>query len=83
MKLILSLLLTVLTLLAVDINHADTKELTILKGIGVKTAQKIVDYRTKHGCFGSIEDIVKVKGIGKKTLEKNRPNLEVTKCEVK
>ena len=83
MKLFLGLLLTTFTLLALDINHADTKELTTLKGVGAKTAQKIVDYRTKYGCFTSIEDLVKVKGVGKKTLEKNKTILEVKECKTK
>ena len=81
MKLFLGLLLSTLTLLALDINHADTKELTTLKGVGAKTAQNIVDYRTKYGCFTSVEDIIKVKGVGKKTLEKNKTNLEIKACQ--
>ena len=84
MKLLLSLLLLTFSLFAkVDINHADAKELTTLKGIGTKTAQNILDYRLEYGCFTKIEDIVKVKGIGAKTLEKNRDNLETSKCEAK
>ena len=81
MKLLLSLLLSTFTLLALDINHAETKELTTLKGVGAKIAQNIIDYRKEHGCFTSVEDIVKVKGVGKKTLEKNRENLEVKECK--
>jgi len=84
MKLLLSFLLLTMTLFAnVDINHANLKELTTLKGIGAKTAQNILDYREKYGCFSGIEDFVKVKGVGKKTLEKNRDNLEAKKCEEK
>ena len=84
MKFILSFLLLAITLFAnIDINHANTKALTTLKGIGTKIAQNILEYRKKHGCFLSIEDIVKVKGIGKKILEKNRAILEAKKCEIK
>lgn len=81
MKLFTLLLATALSLLALDINHADLKELQSLKGIGSKTAQNIIDYRKKYGCFSSIEDLVKVKGVGKKTLEKNSDILEAKECE--
>ena len=64
---------------AVDINHAKTKELMTLDGIGKKKARAIMSYRRKH-CFESIEEIVKVKGIGEKLLERNRGNITVKEC---
>ncbi len=48
----------------VDINSASADELASLPGIGKKTAQKIVEYRELNGRFESIEDIMKVSGIG-------------------
>jgi len=48
----------------ININTASLKELITIKGIGNKTAQKIINYR-KENKFKSIEDIMKVKGIGK------------------
>lgn len=54
----------------VNINTATEEELTLLPGIGKKTAQAIIDYREKEGKFESAEDIIKVKGVGKKTFEK-------------
>ena len=82
MKIIALLLLGISFLLAsVDINHADAKELTTLKGIGAKKAQTIISYRKEHKCFKNIEELVKVKGISTKTLEKNRANLTATKCK--
>lgn len=60
----------------VDINQADAKTIaTSLKGIGIKKAQAIVDYRNKHGQFKSADELVKIKGIGKKTIEKNRKDI--------
>lgn len=60
----------------VDINSADAKTLEKeLIGIGPKTAQAIVHYRAKHGPFRSVDDLLKVKGIGPKTLEKNRDRI--------
>ena len=82
MKIIALLLLGLSFLLAsVDINHATAKELTTLKGIGAKKAQTIVTYRKEHKCFKTVNELVKVKGISTKTLEKNRANLTVTKCK--
>ena len=82
MKIITLLLLAMSFLFAsVDINHATAKELTTLKGIGAKKAQTIVIYRKEHKCFKNIEELVKVKGVSTKTLEKNRTNLTATKCK--
>jgi competence protein ComEA len=50
----------------VNINTANLKTLTALKGIGPERAKNIIDYRTKNGNFKSIEDLKKVKGIGDK-----------------
>ena len=62
----------------VDINTADAKTLDAqLQGVGPKSAEAIVAYRTKHGPFKRAEDLDKVKGIGKKTVEKNRANIVV------
>ena len=56
-----------------NINTATVKELQTLPNIGETTAQRIVDYRTQHGDFTSVDDLQKVRGIGAKTLEKLRP----------
>ncbi len=64
----------------VDINNAPAKELTTLKGIVVKKAEAIISYREKH-CFITADELTKVKGIGKKTLEKNRENIKTGACE--
>jgi competence protein ComEA len=50
----------------VNINTADNAELETLPGIGVATAQRIVDYRAKNGAFKNIEDLKNVSGIGEK-----------------
>lgn len=57
----------------VNINSAMLKELDALPGIGKVTAQAIVDYREKNGPFKEVEELDKVRGIGKKTMEKLRP----------
>lgn len=56
-----------------NINTASAEELQTLPNIGESTAQKIVDYRTQHGDFPSVDALQNVKGIGAKTLEKLKP----------
>ena len=61
----------------IDINQADAKTLTTLKGIGKDRAVKIIEYREKNGPFEKVEDLMKVKGIGKKIFEQNKNVLSV------
>jgi len=57
----------------VDINTADAPTLaSSLRGVGESKAEAIVAYREANGAFKSADDLVKVKGIGEKTLELNR-----------
>ena len=56
-----------------NINTASAEELQTLPNIGESTAQKIVDYRTQHGNFASVDALQNVRGIGAKTLEKLKP----------
>lgn len=50
----------------ININTASATELQKLPRIGEKVAQRIIEYREKHGPFKKIEDLMKVKGIGEK-----------------
>lgn len=52
----------------IDINRADVKELMKIKGIGSVKAKNIVEYRNTYGYFKNYEDLLKVDGIGEKTL---------------
>ena len=54
----------------VDINRSSEEELTVIPGIGSKMARRIIDYRHANGPFQSTEDLIRVKGIGEKTLGK-------------
>ena len=63
----------------VNINTADAETIsTELTGIGLSKAEAIVEYRKKHGPFKSVDDLSLVKGIGEKTVEKNRRDIRVT-----
>ena len=61
----------------INLNKATAEELTQLKGIGMKYAEKIVQYRDKNGPFKTVEDLLNVQGIGPRTLEKNKGHIVV------
>lgn len=61
----------------VSINHATESELIKLKGIGVKKARAIVDYREKNGAFISLDDLANVKGIGTKIIKENQSIISI------
>ena len=60
-----------------DINTADAKELDELPQVGPSTAEKIIEYRSHHGKFRTLDELEEVPGIGPKTLEKIKPFAKV------
>src|ERR1700731_2643893 len=63
----------------VNINSATSEELQQVPGIGPVTADKILQMRKSYGVFKSADDLLAVKGLGKKRLEKMRKYLTVSK----
>lgn len=61
----------------IDLNTATLDELDTLPGIGPATAQAIVTYRTRHGRFRSVTELLEVPGIGPAKLEAVRPLVKV------
>ena len=57
----------------VNLNTATIDQLTTLPGVGRKTAELIIEYRTKSGGFKKIEELMNVKGIGETTFLKLKP----------
>jgi competence protein ComEA len=57
----------------VHLNSATLEQLDALPGVGPVTAQKIIDYRTQHGSFDSVDDLDAVPGIGPARLADLRP----------
>jgi competence protein ComEA len=63
----------------VNINAATSEELQQVPGIGPATAEKILQTRKSYGSFKSVDDLLAIKGIGKKRLDKMRKYLTVGK----
>lgn len=62
----------------VNINTADAATMAArLNGVGESKAEAIVAYREEHGAFKSVDQLAQVKGIGLKTVDKNRELLTV------
>lgn len=61
----------------VDVNTATVEQLEALKGIGPVKAGAIVQYRSENGAFSSLDELVKVPGIGEKSLAQIREQLTV------
>ncbi|MCD9087785.1 ComEA family DNA-binding protein [Stenotrophomonas sp. SY1] len=79
-SLVLALLLTVSAQATdkVDINTASAAELgRVMVNVGPSKAQAIIDHRQANGPFRSVEELALVKGIGLKTVERNRDLIEV------
>jgi competence protein ComEA len=61
----------------VNLNTATLEQLDTLDGVGPATAKKILDYRTEHGGFGSVEELDQIPGIGEKRLAALRERVRV------
>jgi len=61
----------------VNINSADAQTIAdSLNGVGLKKAEAIVAWRTENGKFTDLAGLAQVKGIGQKTVEKNKANIQ-------
>ncbi|WP_457746996.1 ComEA family DNA-binding protein [Sulfurimonas sp.] len=81
MKIFIGLIIGFSLLLAsIDINNAGKSQLMGLSGVGAKKADAIIKYR-KANCFKSVNELMKVKGLGQKFVEKNKKSIKVGKCK--
>lgn len=62
----------------IHLNTADLEELMSLPGIGEARAEAILTYRQTHGSFQSVEDLMKVDGIGENLLKKIRSRITIS-----
>jgi len=61
----------------VNINKANSAQLQSLNGIGPTKAQEIMKYRKAHGGFKSVNELLNVKGIGPKTVQKLKSQVSI------
>lgn len=61
----------------VNLNKSTVDDLVTLKGVGLKKAQAILAYRQEVGRFKSINELIKIKGIGEKVLKDNKARLTI------
>lgn len=62
----------------IDINAATPEQLaTAIRGVGIKRAQAIVEFRQANGPFSSVDDLTLVRGVGQKTVDASRDGLTV------
>lgn len=59
----------------VNLNTATSDQLDSLPGVGPVTAQKILDWRTAHGAFTAVDELLEVDGIGAKTFAEIAPRV--------
>jgi competence protein ComEA len=65
----------------IDLNSADAAALETVPGIGKSLSARIVAFREKNGPFQSVDDLLKVQGVGEKSIQKLRPYLTVSKAK--
>jgi competence protein ComEA len=65
------------TVALVDLNTADAAALETLPDVGPVTAESIIAWRTEHGAFTSVDELLEVDGIGEATLETIAPHVTV------
>ena len=72
---------TVVSTQVVNLNSATAAQIASLPGIGPKTAELVVQYRTKNGPFKKIEEVMNVRGIGEKSFLKIKDQLTVAESK--
>ncbi len=61
----------------IDINLANKEELVSIPGIGPVTAERIIRFREDYGAFKTLDDLLKIKGIGPKSLAKMKTYIQI------
>jgi competence protein ComEA len=64
----------------INLNTADSEQLQLVPGIGPATAEKILQMRKAYGSFKSVDDLLAIRGIGPKRLDKMRRYLTIGKA---
>ena len=61
----------------IDINTASAEQLQLIPGIGEVLAQRIIDYRTEHTAFTSVEELMEISGIGQAKFAQMKPYVKI------
>ena len=61
----------------IDINTASAEQLQLIPGIGEVLAQRIIDYRTEHTAFTTVEELMEISGIGQVKFAQMKPYVKV------
>lgn len=64
-------------MLRMNLNTATAQQLQLLDGLGEKTAEAILDYRSEHGAFSAIDELKNIKGISDKKVENWAPYIYI------
>jgi len=62
----------------INVNSASAEQIAFLPRVGLKLAQRVVEYRKSNGPFKKIEDLMEVKGVGEKLFVALKPHLTVS-----
>jgi competence protein ComEA len=62
----------------ININSASAEQIALLPRVGIKLAERVVEYRKTNGPFKKVEDLMEVKGVGEKLFVVLRPHLSVS-----
>ncbi len=63
---------------SINLNSASAEQIALLPRVGLKLAQRVVEYRKTNGPFKKVEDLMEVKGVGEKLFVVLRPHLTVS-----
>jgi competence protein ComEA len=62
----------------VNVNTATAEQLQLLPRIGASVAQRVIEYRKENGKFGTLDDLMLVRGIGESTFAQLKPYVSLT-----
>ena len=62
----------------INLNSASAEQIALLPRVGLKLAERVVEYRKTNGPFKKVEDLMNVSGVGEKSFLKMKPLITVT-----
>jgi competence protein ComEA len=62
----------------INVNSATAEQIAFLPRVGIKLAERVVEYRKSNGPFKKVEDLMEVKGVGEKLFVALKPHLTIS-----